>query len=76
MKKISLSLIIATVAIFAVSSVAAEAKVDPKKCMASARGKKGSDSKACMKLKGDERKDCRKKADQTFESAKAACNAK
>ncbi len=76
MKKISLSLILAMVTIFAVSSVTAEAKADPKKCLASARGKKGADSKACMKLKGAEKKDCRKKADQTFESAKAACNAK
>ncbi len=76
MKKISLLLILVMVAVFAVSPVAAEAKADTKKCMASARGKKGADSKACMKLKGAERKDCRQKADQAFESAKAACNAK
>ena len=76
MKKIALSVILATVCIFATSSIAAESKTDVKKCMASARGKKGSDSKACMKLKGAERKDCRQKADQAFESAKMACNAK
>jgi len=75
MKKISLALIVAMMAAFAVSSVAAADKAAAKKCLASARGKKGSDSKACMKLKGAEKKECRKKADEAFEAAKAACAA-
>ncbi|MBV6494555.1 MAG: hypothetical protein LDLANPLL_02588 [Turneriella sp.] len=76
MKTISLALLVAITSVFMVASISAEGKADVKKCMAAARGKKYTDSKACYKLKGAERKECRKKADQTFEAAKAACEAK
>jgi ABC-type transporter MlaC component len=72
MKKIVLSAILA---VFAVSSLAAGDKAAAKKCVASASGKKGADVKACNKMKKAEKKDCLKKADEDFKTAKAACAA-
>lgn len=68
----------ALAAVFAVSTVSAAeqaAKQDPKKCVASASGKKGAAVKACNKLKKAERKACTTKADEEFKAAKAACAA-